>query len=175
LKLQKNYIEFYKSKKINLEKIMELEDIKLIKLLTPSLEIIIKDGKAVEGLGIYDCNGSDEYIAGWDENNNLFANEVDEDNYVLDLDGNRTQYQLKVIVRKKKKLPRYLESCFSFTDGFKIYFAEIPSSDQTKSSSGTVYMREYTLTKDDQPIISSHTNMSANKSNALLIIREYLK
>lgn len=72
------------------------EDSKIMlkNLLDNKGKIINKKGYAIEGIGIFDNEGK-EYIAGYDKYKVLYASNVDENNYVLDFEGNRINLKIK--------------------------------------------------------------------------------
>lgn len=63
--------------------------IKLHKLVTDNGQVLLKDG-FVAGENIVDSTGA-KYPAGYDARNNLYATDVDHDNTVINLQGNRLE------------------------------------------------------------------------------------
>jgi hypothetical protein len=77
-----------KYKRFNEEKIL------LSKLITNEGKIINKKGYAIEGIGIFDNEGN-EYIAGYTSKQELYASNVDENNFVLNFDNKKTKFKIK--------------------------------------------------------------------------------
>lgn len=69
------------------------EKILLIKLITNDGKIVNKKGYAEEGIGIFDNEGN-EYIGGYTSDGELYASNVDEHDYVLNFDGDKTKYKI---------------------------------------------------------------------------------
>lgn len=85
------------AKKSRYDKFAYYKDrVKMVKLINNEGEIIEKEGYSVEGSGIFDLEG-EEYIAGYTEDGEMHASNVDVDDTVLNLDWERTQYKLSAI------------------------------------------------------------------------------